>query len=141
MRCVMTPFTFHDPFVRVRPIPEPESHIDRSQALREAPITIHESESTVTIELDVPGFTDGDLEITINDGELRVAGKREVKIPSGAKLMFNNRLAGSLQRIIKLDDSLDPESVDAVLEFGVLKIALVRRPETQPKPIRIRSST
>ena len=141
MRCLVTPFTFKDPFAQVPPLRKPDSHSERSQVLSETPVTIHENDSTVTIELDVPGFTDGDLEITVHNGELIVAGKREVKIPSGAKLMFNNRQAGSLRRIIKLDDSLDPESVDAVLELGVLKIALSRKPETQPRPIRIRNST
>ncbi|MCP4788279.1 MAG: Hsp20/alpha crystallin family protein [Fuerstiella sp.] len=122
-------------------MPGPKSQLNRSSSSHDAPARIHESDSTVTIELDVPGFKDDDLEITVNDGELFIVGTRQAEIPSGAELMFNNRQTGSIQRVVKLDDSLDPESVDAVLEFGVLKIMLSRKPETQPTPIRIRSST
>ncbi|HIF01479.1 MAG TPA: Hsp20/alpha crystallin family protein [Planctomycetes bacterium] len=141
MRCLVTPFAFNDPFARVRSLPASQSQSNRGPLSQVAPVTIRESDSNVTIEFDVPGFKDDDLEITVNNGELLVTGKREAEIPSGAKLMFNNRQAGSLERVIKLDDSLDPESVDAVLEFGVLKIMLSRKPEKQPTPVRIRSST
>ncbi|MEO2018570.1 MAG: Hsp20/alpha crystallin family protein [Fuerstiella sp.] len=141
MRCLVTPFAFNNAVERVRSLPASKSQPSRGPSSQVAPVTIRESDTNVAIEFDVPGFKDDDLEITVNNSELLVTGKRAAEIPSGAKLMFHNRHADSLDRVIKLDDSLDPESVDAVLEFGVLKIMLGRKPEKRPTPVRIRSST
>ncbi len=140
MRCLVPPLTLRDPFAHVRHAPSPSSFRERRQVHPDAPMTIHEDDAQVLIELDVPGFTIEDLEITVRDNELHITGNRDLKIPSDARVLLNNRRNLSVERSVKLDDSLDPDSVAAVLEFGVLKIYLRRRPETQPKAIRIRSS-
>ena len=139
MRCLVTPFTFADPFHFAPSVAG--VHPQRGQVPHRAPTTVCENDSNVVINIDVPGFTEADLEITVNNGELCVTGKRSVEIPSGAKVLFDSRESDAVERLIKLDDSLDPNSVDAVLESGVLTIQLSRTPQTQPTPIRIRSAT
>ncbi|MEQ9412055.1 MAG: Hsp20 family protein [Fuerstiella sp.] len=48
------------------------------------------------------------------------------------------RYSGKFERVIVLSDVVDPASIDATLENGVLQIALSRRPEAQPRMIQIR---
>ena len=139
MRCLVPPLTLRDPFANLRHAPDVNSIRERRQVRPDAPVTIHEDDAHVLIELDVPGFTIEDLEITVRNNELQITGNRDLKIPSDARVLLNNRHNVSVERSVKLDDSLDPDSVDAVLEFGVLKIDLRRKPEAQPKAIRIRS--
>jgi HSP20 family protein len=121
-------------------VPGSNSNGERRQVHSVAPLTIHEDKAHVLIELDVPGFTIEDLEIIVRNSELLITGVRDLKIPSDANVLLNNRDNISVERSVRLDDSLDPDSVNAVLEFGVLKIELGRKPEAQPKTIRIRSS-
>ena len=140
MRYVMTPFSFADPFHSASSRSAAPSQ--RAQVPhRGIPTTIYEHESHVVIALDVPGFTDADLEITVNNGELHVTGKRSAELPAGAKVVFNSRQTDAVERFVKLDESLDPNSVAPVLESGVLKIQLSRMPQPQATPIRIRSAT
>ncbi|MDG1896922.1 MAG: Hsp20/alpha crystallin family protein [Fuerstiella sp.] len=120
-------------------MPCSEADHERRQVRRRAPVTVHQSDSRVIVEVDVPGFTLEDLEITVRSHELLISGNRDLTIPSDAKVLLNNRHNISVDRSVKLDDSLDPESVDAVLEFGVLKIELRRKPEAQARSIRIRT--
>ena len=138
MRYVLPPVTLRDPFTRSPYALGLKARRVHQQVCHEAPVTIHEADSGVTIELDVPGFTIEDLEISVSNNELNIKGHRQLNIPSSGKVLLNSRQNVSVERRLRIDDSLDPDSVDAVLEFGVLKIELTRRPESQPHPIRIR---
>jgi HSP20 family protein len=140
MRCLLPPLAISDPSAYLRYVPGSNSNAERRQVHSVAPLTIHEDKAYVLIELDVPGFTIEDLEIIVRNSELLITGVRDLKIPSDANVLLNNRDNISVERSVRLDDSLDPDSVNAVLEFGVLKIELGRKPEAQPKTIRIRSS-
>jgi HSP20 family protein len=140
MRCLVPPLALRDPFAHLRYGQGPNTNRERSQLHPVAPVTIHEDDEHVLIELDVPGLTIEDLQITVRNNELFITGSRELNIPSAARVLLNNRCNVSVERSVKLHDSLDPDSVDAVLEFGVLKIELRRKPEAQPTAIRIRSS-
>ena len=139
MRCEFPIMAVRDPFAAVRRDFERQM---QNKAHRNAmPLTIQESENRVEIAFDIPGVPEDKIEIVIHEGCLQVSGERAVNIPEGASVVFNNRSVGSFQRSLKLDDSIDPDSVDAVLSNGVLTVTMKRRPELQPKKVAIRPAT
>lgn len=102
-------------------------------------MTVTESEQGFSLELDVPGFKEEDLNVAVEDGHLIISGERTSSVPENARTLFNNRTYGSFRRVLRLDKSIDTDSVDASIRNGVLTITLTRRPEVQPKKIAIRS--
>ena len=103
-------------------------------------LSIHELDSVVTVAIDVPGMSEDDLQIDIHEGQLVVSGERKAILPEGGEAIFVNRAVGKFERRVRIDDSSDPDSVDAVLSDGVLSVSLTRRAELQPRKVAIRAS-
>lgn len=108
-------------------------HSDGALGLR-----VTETDSEIRVSLDLPGMTEQDVDITVNEGHLIIRGERRSNLPEGAKLLFSNQSFGEFQRTLGFHDSLDPDSIQAVMENGVLTITMTRRPELQPRRIEIR---
>jgi len=104
-------------------------------------LTVAETETDVVVTIDLPGMSERDLEITVEDGILLVKGERTSTVPEGAKMLFSNRAAGEFERTLKIHDSIDPSSVDAVMEDGVLTIRMTRRPELKARKINIKPAS
>lgn len=90
-----------------------------------APIGYDEHDDALTITIDVPGVDAKDLDITFEGDQLVVSGKREGR--------------GELRHVVRLPDTIDPESVGAELKNGVLAIHAAKRPETRRRKIEIRT--
>lgn len=101
-----------------------------------AALSVWEQDDHIYIELDVPGFTQNDLEMTFEDGRLVLRGER--KLPQDQrKYWHNERGYGRFERVIALPDYADPNTVEANLENGVLYISIAKREEAKPKKIAI----
>ena len=105
-----------------------------------APVTLWDDEKHVYLELDVPGFQDGDIELTMQDGRLWIRGERKAPQHQG-KCWYNERRYGRFERVISMSDTVDPSSVEAELANGVLCITLSKKPEAQAHRIQITSRT
>lgn len=139
MRCNANSFAVPDTYRSIR------RDFERQMGLRSsgpaAELTISESDARVSVHLDVPGVSEDALSVTVHDGHLVIEGERSSAATDGSATVFCNRVFGKFRRVLKLDEAIDPDSVDAVLENGVLAISLSRRPEVQPKKITVRSAT
>jgi HSP20 family protein len=99
-------------------------------------VNIQENENVLTMEFEIPGVKQEDLDIRIEKGTLTVRGER--KAPEN----FENyrrveRLYGNFARVFTLPDYVDTEKVDATLENGLLHLTLAKREETKPKQIQV----
>ena len=116
---------------------------ERQMGLRSANqshgLTITETDDSVVVGVDVPGIPEDSVSATIHDGHLLIEGERSAVDGEESTVVYNERAYGKFRRVVRLDDSIDPDSVDAVLEHGVLTLTLSRRPEVQPTKIEIRS--
>jgi len=88
---------------------------------------------------DLPGYAKEDVEITVENGILSLNAHRPQPAPvDGKSLRLRERRAGDLTRSWSLPDTVDPASVGASLEDGVLVLRLKKRPETKPRQITVR---
>ncbi len=78
--------------------------------------------------IDVPGVSQADLEVAVNDGELLVAGLRET-LPQGPAVIVSERPSGPFQRSIALPAGVDRENATAHLANGVLIVTLPKLAE------------
>lgn len=136
MRCNVSSV---DPLMKIRS--EFERQMNKQCLSSGVQMSISETENQVVVEFDVPGFQDENLSILAETDSLTVSGERKSTIPDHAKTLFSNREPGIFRRVLKLDKTIDPDSVDAVLKNGVLTITLQRRVAMLPKSITIRSQS
>lgn len=80
------------------------------------------------VHLEVPGVSQADLEIAVEDGELLIAGLREPPF-AGGRTIFSERSVGPFQRTFPLPGPVDPEQATAHLAAGVLVVTLPKLAE------------
>jgi HSP20 family molecular chaperone IbpA len=84
---------------------------------------VQKTEDGWSVEIPVPGFKPDQIEVTVEDRVLTVSGRTERR---------------SFQRSILLPDEVDPESIDAKVEHGMLTLGLHLHPKAQPRKIEVR---
>lgn len=95
-------------------------------------------EDEFCLTLAVAGFTENDIEITLNGDILTVTGQRPNRpLPDGERLLYSGIAFRDFTRQFKVGDHVYADA--ATLKDGLLQIDLVRRlPETlKPKRIAI----
>ncbi|MHC5538620.1 Hsp20/alpha crystallin family protein [Singulisphaera rosea] len=102
-----------------------------------APVAVWEDDNHVWIEAELPGVAEKDLELTVHKGTLSVRGER--KPAEGRRYLYDSRAYGRFEHVVKLPESVNPESVQATLKDGVLQIELAKAVEAKPKKIEIKS--
>jgi HSP20 family protein len=103
------------------------------------PVAVWEENDHAYIELELPGVTKENLEITVEQGKLTVAAER--KAPETERQYWVcERRYGRFERSFQLPKTFDPDSIEADLSAGVLTLKLSKKPEAQPRKVEIRSN-
>ncbi|MEQ9406750.1 MAG: Hsp20/alpha crystallin family protein [Fuerstiella sp.] len=127
---------FRDPFAAART--EFERNLGVQTDSRFAQLTVAQDAGGIVVRLDVPGMSSEDISVVVEDGVLEISGERKCVVPEGGQQIFSNRHTGQFRRVLNLHESLDPDSIDAVLADGVLALRVARRPELQPRKISVK---
>lgn len=98
---------------------------------------VWEDEQHVYYEFDMPGMSAETLSLSIENGVLAVRGERQTP-DDDRKCWHDERCYGRFERIIKLPEMLDLDSIDASYLDGVLRLEIAKRPESMPTKIEIR---
>ncbi len=102
------------------------------------PLTIWEDNQTVHIEAEIPGAKIDDVELVFHDGALRLGFSRPA--PEGERdYWLNERGYGRFERVIRLPETIDENSIQANLDAGVLRITLGKKAELQPRKIAVQT--
>jgi len=107
-------------------------------------VDVREYTDRFQLLLDVPGVEPKDVEITLDNGTLTVAGNRtEEKAVAGngteqpQQQRIERRLGRFYRRFI-LPDTADAENVNASGRNGVLEIVIPKQPKAQPRRIAVK---
>jgi HSP20 family protein len=107
-------------------------------------VDVREFSDRFQLLLDVPGVESKDVEITLDNGILTVAGNRAEEKSVGAngteqpqQQRIERRLGRFYRRFI-LPDTADAENVNASGRNGVLEILIPKQPKAQPRRIAVR---
>lgn len=94
------------------------------------------NEIRVTVEL--PGVTEADVQITLDDDMLIIAGeKRDEREVDDRDLRLVERVFGQFRRVIQLPFSPNPDQVEASFRDGVLTITVPKNAEQRSKQRQI----
>jgi molecular chaperone IbpA len=115
------------------------NQIDASSNTNYPPYNILKTgENTYEIQVAVAGFTQGEVTVNLNEGQLVITGeKAEAELPEGHRFEHHGISARRFIRTFTLDNYVEVDS--AISQDGILTIKLERRlPEAmKPKTIAI----
>lgn len=102
------------------------------------PVDIYEDEHNLVLKLEVPGVTEENLDIQVENNTLTVKGERAFEKEEKEENFHRiERRYGSFLRTFRLPNTVDSEKIEANYDKGVLKIALAKKPEAKPKQIKV----
>ena len=102
---------------------------------------LYEDADNLYVELAVPGIAPDSLEVTVEDGELRIKGERPKAVEEDVVAWrLKERSSGTFSRQFNLPEGIDREKVSAQYEHGILTITLPKEAAAKPKQIEIKVS-
>ena len=94
----------------------------------------------VLVTAEVPGLSEKDVSVAIEQDVLAITGERRVQAPEGYSIHRQERDDFKFARAISLPCKVEADKTTATVRNGVLAITLPKVPEAQPKRIEVRSS-
>lgn len=112
-----------------------------ARARRWAPdIDLFETEDAFVLRADLPGLSHEDIELELTDNVLRLSGERRSESEEKVEGYYRfERSFGSFSRSMHLPKGVDPESVTASFDRGVLEVSIPKPEERKPRRIAIGS--
>jgi HSP20 family protein len=104
-----------------------------------------ETDEFFVLRADLPGMTDGDVQLEIEDRVLTLAGERKAGAPSsagsdeakGEGYYRLERASGAFSRSLTLPEGVDHEGITARFEHGVLEVRIPKPEERKPRRVAI----
>ncbi|HVY46730.1 MAG TPA: Hsp20/alpha crystallin family protein [Minicystis sp.] len=93
----------------------------------------------VLVEVEVPGVSEKDLQLTIHQDVLSISGERRSDAPEGFHVHRRERAPIKFARTFALPCKVDVERASALLKNGVMTVELPKAPEAQPRQISVRA--
>jgi HSP20 family protein len=97
-----------------------------------------ETEDHFVLRADLPGMKEDDVKIELEDGTLTVSGERKAEHESKNEGYYRvERAFGSFSRSLTLPQGIDPETVTANFNNGVLEVRIPKPEQRKPRRIEI----
>ena len=101
-------------------------------------VDIYEDPKKVVLKLEVPGIEEKDLDIRVENNTLTVKGERKFEKEEKEENFHRiERRYGTFFRSFTLPSTVDSEHINASYNAGILKLELSKKPEAQPKQIKV----
>lgn len=101
-------------------------------------LNVLDAGANLVVTADVPGMTEKDLEVALEENVLTVSGERKSLAPDGYTSHRRERPALRFARSLALPVKVDAERTTANVKDGVLTITLSKAPEARPRQIAVR---
>ena len=96
---------------------------------------IWETAEAIVLRLDMPGVAPDDVDVNVQRGTLTVKGT--VAAPTAGKMLYAEQRIGDYQRAFTLSEDLDPDSISAQMNAGVLTLTVGKAAKVKPRKIAI----
>jgi HSP20 family protein len=100
-------------------------------------VNINETADKFVVEIAAPGLSKEDFKVEVEKGVLSIkAEKKEVKSDENSKHIRREFSYSSFNRTFNMPEQVNPDSISAEYENGVLKLQLPKKEEAKEKPVR-----
>jgi len=103
------------------------------------PVDIRETEDALLIAVELPGLTKSEVDITLENNVLTLAGERKFEKDTKGEIWHRvERSYGAFSRSFTLPATVRTERVEATFADGILHITLPKVEESKPRKIAIK---
>jgi HSP20 family protein len=101
--------------------------------------SVYDAGDALVLVADLPGVKDTDIDLTLEQDQLTLAGERKVQAPEGHTVHRQERRGARFSRTFNLPFKVDANALTADLKDGVLTVRLPKAPEAQARKITVKA--
>jgi len=101
-------------------------------------VNVYDYDTKISIIAEVPGLSKKQIDITIEEGLLTIAGDKHGYEDKNARVIRKELKHSSFRRSFNLSDELDHESVTASFDDGLLSISINKKKPTEPRSTTVK---
>jgi HSP20 family molecular chaperone IbpA len=103
-------------------------------------LNIREGDADYIVEAELPGIDKSTLDITVDEGVLRIAADTNPAAPDsgGNRLLRQERITGRFARELRLGAGIDEANISAEYRDGIVLLTLPKTAEVQPKKVNVK---
>jgi len=100
-----------------------------------------EADDHFVLRADLPGLSQDDVSIEVQDGNLTIAGERAAEHERSEQGWYRvERQFGRFSRSLTLPEGIDPDAVTAEFDRGVLTVRIPKPERRQPRRVEIKAA-
>jgi HSP20 family protein len=99
-------------------------------------VELSETDKEVKVEAELPGLSEGDIDLTLQDGALILRGEKKSAVEDKSRRV-SERFYGRFERVIPLPSEVREDQVNAAFKNGVLTVTLPKSAAAAQKSKRI----
>lgn len=104
-----------------------------AELLHPVHVGIAEADGSLEVQVEVPGFSDKEVQVSVEPRRLVIAGEREsTREEKHKKAIYSETCASQVMRVIDLPVEIDATKATASLKNGVLEIRLPKTETVAP---------
>jgi HSP20 family protein len=97
-----------------------------------------ETDEHFVLRADLPGLSEGDVSIELEDNVLTLSGERKAEHEEKKEGFYRlERSFGQFRRSLTLPDGVDPDAIAATFERGVLEVRIPKPEARKPRKVAI----
>jgi HSP20 family protein len=105
------------------------------------PMDLVEADDHFLLKADLPGLSEEDVAIEVQDGTLTISGERTAEHESREQGWYRvERSFGSFNRSLTLPEGVDPDAISANFDRGVLEVSIPKPEERKPRRVQIKAA-
>jgi HSP20 family protein len=93
--------------------------------------------SNLVLTAEVPGLTEKDIQLTLNQQVLSISGERKLEVPEGYSTHRNERANVRFSRSLSLPCRVDADKTQATVRDGILTVTLEKAADARPRQIAV----
>ena len=102
------------------------------------PMDLVEADDHFLLKADLPGVSEEDVSIEVRDSALTISGERKAEHERRERGWYRvERSFGSFSRSLSLPDGINPDSISASFDRGVLTVTIPKPEQRKPRRIQI----
>jgi HSP20 family protein len=97
-----------------------------------------ETDEHFVLRADLPGLTESDVDLSLEDNVLTVSGERKSEHEERGEGYYRvERAAGAFSRSLTLPDGVDGDAITARFDKGVLEVRIPKPEQRKPRKLQI----
>lgn len=100
-------------------------------------LDLYQDNDNVVATVELPGMRKDNIDISLNEGMLTIAGERQSSLGEGENAERTERFSGKFRRSITLPARIDAAKVSASYKDGILVVTLPKAEEAKPKKVEV----